>query len=208
MATPLLTTGTVNEVRARVIGDIGGSGISRFRFIRNDAGVTTVADCNAAGAAVRALLATTTWWPSAITWSIDPAVEMFDIGSALVAGTLTMTTVPASITGTGASTFPAGVGARLNWKTATVSGRRMLKGSSYLVPMATASYASNGGVQASITTALTTAGTNYIAAMTAANLVAVIWHRPPKHTTSGGLVGPITGLSVPLTPAGLRSRRS
>lgn len=208
MTTPLLTTGTVNEVQVRFSGDVGGIGLSRFRFIRNDAGVTTVADCNAAGAAVRAFLGTLSYWPTGLSVAVQAQVPMYDIGSALVQGYLTMTSIPSNIAGSSSGSYGAGLGLRVNWKTNTISGRRMLKGASYLVPVSSGAFSGNGGVNSVIANQMTGAATTYINAMTTANLVPVIWHRPLVGETSGGIVGVITSGITSLTPSGLRSRRT
>jgi hypothetical protein len=208
MTTPTLTTGTVNEVKVLVQGDIGGVGVSRWRFIRNDAGVTTVADCNAAGAAVKAFYSSAQNYPSAITFAVQATVEMFDIGSGLVQGSLVMTTVPAVVPGGAGGAYAAGTGLRINWKTSQIVGRRLLRGATFLVPTGSTAFASNGAVATTYQATVQSAATAYVAAMQTANLVPVVWHRPPVHTTSGGVVGVITGGTVSGTPAGLRSRRS
>ena len=208
MTTPTLTTGLVAEVSAIIQGDIGGQGISRFRFIRNDAGITTVADCNAAGAAVRQLILACGLKPLDTTWTISPTVELYDAGSALVQGALTMSTVPAPVVGTDSQNYAAGIGIRINWKTSTIVGRRLLRGATFLVPMASGVFSASGAVGTGTLSAATTAAGAYVGAMTAANLVPVVWHRPPTGTTSGGVVGPIQAWVVPPRPAGLRSRRS
>lgn len=209
MTTPQLAPASVAEVRALIAGDVGGQGISRFRFIRNDAGIITVADCNAAGAAVQGLYnGMKVWLPASITVTVQPLVELFDPGSALIQGGLTMTSVPGGVTGQASGGYSAGVGCRINWKTNQISGRRMLKGSTYMVPLGGNAYISNGSLNAGPVNQATTSGNAYIAAMTAANLVPVIWHRPHKGFTTGGLTGVVNALQVPTTPAGLRSRRS
>lgn len=208
MGTPLLTGPALAEVHAVITGDIGGAGISRFRFVRNDSTSITVADCNAAGAAVRAFWATIANMPSTVTVQVQAAVELFDPNTALVQGFLNMTTVPAPVVGGTSGAYAAGIGARVNWKTSTLSGRRLIRGSTYVVPLGSGIYTPTGGLGATQVTLCTNAANNYLAAMTTAQLSAVVWHRPPKGLTSGGLVGLITGAVVPSTPAGLRSRRS
>lgn len=205
---PLLTVGTVAEVAVHVTGDIGGSGISRYRFTRNDAGITTVADCNAAGAAIRALYNAVTDWPTGVTWAVSPNVELFDVGSALVQGSLTMTTPPANVIGSGGTSWAAGIGARINWKTGTISGRRLLRGATFMIPLAPSAFGASGAIAGSKVTILQNAATAYIAAMNTANLQPVVWHRPLKGVTSGGTMGPVTASLVTSTPSGLRSRRS
>lgn len=206
--TPQITGPQTAEVKAYLQGDIGGKGVSRFRFLRNDGASFTVADCNAAGAAVRGMYNAISLWPTALSISFEPAVEIFDTNSALVNGFITMTTVPGTVTGSQASAYAAGVGARINWKTSTIVGRRLLRGATYMIPLASGAFSSSGAVSSAITSSLSSAGNAYLAAMAAANLVPVVWHRPSKGFTTGGLAGNITAVQVPSTPSGLRSRRS
>jgi hypothetical protein len=203
-------TGTpVCEVQAVITGDIGGRGISRFRFLPSASGTApSPADCNAVGAAVRALYAACSFLPIAMSMQVQSSVEYFDVGSALVQGAVSMTTVPTLYTGTGSGSYPAGMGGRINWKTSTLSGRRMLRGATFLVPMVQAQYTATGGLSGTTQTALINAGNAYIAAVNASGCAPVVWHRPPKGTTAGGLVGAITAVQVSSIPSGLRSRRS
>ena len=207
MTTPELTTTPVAEVEVTVSGDIGGLGVSRFRFIRNDAGVLTVADCNAAGAAIRSFLQGANFYPNSVSWVIQGTVNLFEIDSALVQGSITMSSIPAAVPGTASGNYPAGMGARVNWKTSQVHGRRLMRGCTFLVPFTTTAYTGQGALTATCSGQVTGAANGYVTAMAAANLVPVVWHRPLKGTTSGGVIGNITGASVPTTPAGLRSRR-
>jgi hypothetical protein len=209
MTTPLLTGAPVCEVQVVIQGDIGGRGISRWRFLPSLAGTApSIADVNAAGAAVRAFYAAAAFLPTGVSAQVQAAVPFFDVGSALVQGSVSMTTVPNVVSGSLAGNYAAGMGARVNWKTATISGRRLIKGATFVIPMASAEYTSGGALSSTAQTALINAANAYIAAMNTAGTTPVVWHRPPKGTTAGGLVGPINAVAVPSTPAGLRSRRS
>jgi hypothetical protein len=84
----------------------------------------------------------------------------------------------------------------------------MLRGATYVVPLGSGIYTPTGGLGVTQQTLCNNAAAQYIAAMVAANLVPVIWHRPPKGTTDTGIVGAITSGVCSATPAGLRSRRS
>lgn len=209
MTEPPLNTTPVVEVQVLIAGDVGGTGISRFRFIRDDAGVPQPSDANAAGAAVKGLYtAIASVMPLTITAAVQSTCEMFDIGSGLVEGSLAMTTTPTAVTGTGSGGYAAGTGARVNWRTNTISGRRMLRGATYLVPMSSNAFTTTGGFVASTKTAVNSGAAAYIAAMVTAHLVPVVWHRPPAHTTTGGKTGPIVSGTIGNAASGLRSRRS
>ena len=208
MTTPLLTGPPVCEVQVVLTGDIGGRGISRFRFLPSLAGTApSTADVNAAGAAVRALYASAAFLPTGVSAQVQAAVEYFEPDTALVQGTVTMTTVPNVVSGSLAGNYAGGNGARINWKTSTISGRRLLRGATFMIPMASVEFTSTGALSSACQTALINAGNAYIAAMNTAGTTPVVWHRPPKGTHAGGLVGVINAVAVSSTPSSLRSRR-
>jgi hypothetical protein len=59
-----------------------------------------------------------------------------------------------------------------------------------------------------VVTAVSTAASTYITAMSTAGVVPVIYHRPDKGATSGGLSAPIHVGQASGVPAFLRSRRT
>jgi hypothetical protein len=190
-------------------GDIGGLGVSKFHWQRIDATTPLVADCNAAGAALHGLYNSLTGlFPSAITWTFPADVPLFDVSSALVQGILTMSSVPAAVSGAGGLDYAAGTGARINWKTTSIHGRRFLRGATFMVPLVASAYNGTGAVAAASITTIQGAAATFLAAMATANLELIAWHRPLKGATTGGAAGLVAAAAVPSTPAGLRSRRS
>jgi hypothetical protein len=146
--------------------------------------------------------------PSTIQLAIKNVVEVFDEASGLIGPPVQLTSVPAIITGGTSGSYPAGTGLRVNWKTGTIHGRRLLKGCSYAVPGGNLMYAASGAIDASVQVNVDIAAAAYLASMSTAALQPVVWHRPAKHTFSGGTSGTIISGSCSRTPAGLRSRRS
>lgn len=199
----------VGEIAYHVQGDVGGIGISRFRFTRTDSSPITPADCNTAAAAVKTLFSgPQAFIPSAIQWVCIPLVNTYDSASGLIQGAIPITSVPSTMTGTGTGNYASGVGMRINWKTSTIHGRRMLRGTTYLLPLSQNSYTGTGALQSGVTSNVQGAINNYLTSMATALLNAVVWHRPPKGTQAGGVVGIITGGLPGSNVAGLRSRRS
>lgn len=197
----------VGEVKVHIQGDIGGAGISRWRFTRNDATFLTPADAQAAGTAIRAFYNSSNSFPTGVSAQVDAAVEFFDLATALVGGTLTMTAPPAAVVGAIGGNYGAGLGVRVNWKTTQTLGRRLMRGATFMVPYASAAFSASGAVNSTVIGNMITAGNAYITAMLAANLEPVVWHRPLKGTTTGGIVGNINAVAVSAQPCGLRSRR-
>lgn len=199
----------VGEIAWHVQGDIGGIGVSRFRFTRQDAGNITGSDCNAAAAATRGVLAAATaYTPTAVSWTCQAQVNIYDSATGLVTGPLVISSIPTTVSGSASGNYGAGTGGRLNWKTSTLSGRRLLRGATFIVPFAAAGFAANGSVAAAAITAVNSAAATYLTAMTTAVLYPVVWHRPLKGTTAGGVTGIVYAGTLSATPAGLRSRRT
>jgi hypothetical protein len=125
-----------------------------------------------------------------------------------VQGPLVIGTLPGNVTGGGSGSYAGGNGIRINWKTSTLQGRRLIKGATYLAPLAANAFTSTGGINTVISANATAAASAYIAAMHTAVLYPVIWHRPAKGTTTGGMWGGIVAGVASTTPCSLRSRRS
>lgn len=199
----------LGEIMYNVQGDIGGQGVSRFRFVRQNAGNISGADANAAAAAARLLLnAAAGVLPSAVTWTCNAQCNIYDSASGLVQGPLIITSLPATVTGSGGTNWAAGVGARVNWKTSTLQGRRLIRGATFVIPLAGGAFGPGGSLQASQITALNAGAAAYLNAMTTALLYPVIWHRPAKGSLTGGTTGIVFAGTTSSVPSGLRSRRS
>lgn len=198
----------IGEIRVHVNGDIGNVGTSVYRFIRQDA--ASISGTNVTAIAVAAMglyTAAKAYIPVNISITCDPVCNVYDAATGLVQGPLAVTGIPAAVTGSASGNYAAGTGARINWKTSTLAGRRLIKGCTYIVPMGTAGFAANGGVSAGAGGAITSAAQAYLTAVTAATCYPVVWHRPLKGVASGGVAGIVFAGSVPGQPAGLRSRR-
>jgi hypothetical protein len=198
----------VGEISWHVAGDIGGTGVSRFRFI-SSSGTIVQADVNAAAAATRSLLnSMVAYYPNAIAWTCQPQVDVYDVSTGLVQVPWSITAIPAGIVGTGGASWSAGTGGRINWRTSVVNGRRLMRGATFLVPFSTAAFGTTGAVAGGTVAACQAGIVSYLNAIAAANLLAAVWHRPPKGTFAGGVTGPIFAGSLSTTPSSLRSRRT
>jgi hypothetical protein len=191
-----------------VEGDLGGLGISRYHW-QTPGGTTPVsADCNSAIAALHTFYdSIKAYFPGDITWSFQQAHLVVDAVSAVPIANVSATVPQGNVTGTDSSQHAAGVGARLNWKSSSVFGRRFMRGCNFIVPLGGGAYDNTGGVSSACYTAIATGALAMIAAFQAAGLELVIYGRPKKGLTTGGHVGTITSALVPSQPAGLRSRR-
>ena len=108
-----------------------------------------------------------------------------------------------SVTGGSSGSFAMGVGGRLRWDTAGVVAGRHVRGTTFLVPMAGASYASDGRIGTTALTRINNALTTFLAAVSP-NLV--IWSRPAPGRL--GSIHPVTLASCPAEISTVRSRRT
>lgn len=196
-------------IAANVLGDIGGTGISRFHVKRTDGTAPIIADCNAAAAAIRAwLLAAGAFIPTGIQWQFPVQVPLLDEVSAELQGYLNLGVIPNAVIGSGAGAYPAGNGCRVDWLTATIRNRRLMRAANFLVPFASQGFAPTGQIATAAQTAVQTASGVLLGALSTAGLSLVAYHRPAKGTIVGGVAAPVTAYRVPATPATLRSRRT
>lgn len=105
-------------------------------------------------------------------------------------------------TGTGAGAFAQGVGMRQVWVTTTIHRGRRVRGSTFLVPIGTSNYESDGTLTSGVVTAVQAAAA---ALVTAAAGNMVIWSRPLG--VSPGATAPVTAALTPDKVSWLVSRR-
>jgi hypothetical protein len=208
----------VSTVTVITQGFTGAPGYSKFRFDELSSG----AMLNAAGAAVRAFMnAVAAFWPSGaniITAQISPIVQHNEIGTGDLTGESTMSTPPTQVNGLGASggAYAGGTGAVIHWTTGAVSAGRKVRGRTFLVPLLTSVYSSDGTIISSLQTSVTAAGNALIAdTSTTFGIYSRFWDKKPgtppldvpPHQVGGAFTS-ANGCVVPDRSAQLRTRRS
>lgn len=103
------------------------------------------------------------------------------------------------------ATFAAPAGAVINWKTATIVAGRKLRGRTFIVPLSTDCYQSDGTLSATTLAILSSAAGDLMAAGLANLEHLVVWHRPVAGV--GGDSGDVTAFTVPDKSCILTSRR-
>jgi hypothetical protein len=199
----------IGIVAANVSGDIGGVGISRIHFQSQNATTLTPADAQAAANAMRAMwFGVGNLFAADVTWTWQSTVTVIEHASAELQAILALGTVPSNVSGSAAGSYPAGNGARVDWLTQSLHGRRFMRAANFLVPLGNVAYNSSGAVAGASVTQIQGAGATMLTQLGTAGLELVAYSRPPKGTTVGGHVGLVVGVRVPTQPATLRSRRS
>lgn len=107
-----------------------------------------------------------------------------------------------NLVGTGTGVFQSGVGARVVWNTGARSGGRLVRGTTFLVPLVSSKFTANGALDPTVANAIRTAA-NVVLTSTSNGLV--VWTRP-KNGAGGGFATS-TSSNVPVGVTWLRSRR-
>lgn len=108
----------------------------------------------------------------------------------------------APLVGGGTSAYASGVGAIIRWNTIDVSNSRVIKGRTFIVPMLSSAFDTDGSLTVSAQGVIQGAADALIAAY-AGELK--VWHRPVSG--AGGSVHDVVSATVPDRPALLASRR-
>lgn len=171
----------------------GGPGVSTFYATDP---LSAVGPLHTFFDAVKALL------PTDVSIQVPGQGDEIDDGTGDLVGSWT-TTAPAVVTGTSVAVYSAPNGMCVDWLTGAVRGKRRLQGRTFIVPVTTAHFQTNGQPDASAISTVQTAGNALVASASSAGLR--IWGRPNQ--TSAGTSSLITGARVPTFWVVLRSRR-
>lgn len=107
-----------------------------------------------------------------------------------------------------AGSFAAGVGARIRWVTAGVRNGTPVRGTTFVVPLATSQYESNGTLTSGCVTALTSAGSALLGTLNANTTPLAVYSRPGPGGSPAGELHPVTSIVVPDQVSWLTTRRS
>lgn len=192
---------TVGRVLTRWVGGPSSPGLT----VMNTA--WTVGSSQAAVNAVRAFWSSfAATIPSAYTLTVDPTIELHDMVTGDLTGTDTAATPPAAVVGTGATGWAAGSGCRMNWLTGSVAAGHRIRGRTFIVPVLSANYQTDGSIVDANVTTYTGYGTTLISALNTANAPLAVWTRTSPTSTSAYLTN-VTSASCADQVAVLRGRR-
>ena len=194
---------TIAKFTVRWDGWTGAPGYSNFYALGNLDETQT----DAAAAAIKTFLeAIKSHIASVATLSFIPTVQIIAEGDGSLAEQRNIATVPANIIGAGSGVFAAPAGACITWRTTTSTGRRLLQGRTFIVPVGNTTLQSDGTLGAAPITTIVNAGNAYVARVSMGTPGRpVVWHRPKAG--SPGLSAQITNCTVTDKVAVLRSRR-
>jgi hypothetical protein len=139
---------------------------------------------------------------NSISWNVPSSGDVVDEVSGLITGAWTAGTA-ASIVGGSSTAYAAGTGAYARWQTNGIVNGRRVKGRTFLCPLITSCYQTDGTILdanlATMNTAVTT-----LAAAGKLN----IWHRPSAKGANDGSAHLVTAGTGPDKVTSLRTRRT
>lgn len=141
-------------------------------------------------------------FPAGVTWTFPSAGDTLDDNDGSLVGAWTGGP-GGTISGTASGPFAQGVGARVVWETAGITGGRRVRGSTFLCPLDGDAYQDDGTIHPSTLTSLL-AGATILTAATAYQLV-VLTRLTPSHS---GTSHDVESASMPDKISWLRSRRT
>lgn len=186
---------TLDHVRVVWSNWSGQPGYTNFYFA---SGVNT-ASLTALGAFFTAFK---TSIPSPINITVPSNGNSYDEVSGDLVGGWSVA-APAPVVGSNAGAFAGHAGAVVLWKTNQVVDRRRVVGRSFIVPLSSGSFDTDGSLSSTMITTLQAAGNTLIAASTGF----VVWHRPNPDVGRLGRAVAIANCTVPDLAAELKSRR-
>jgi len=113
--------------------------------------------------------------------------------------------VAQNYSGSGGALYAQGVGARVVWNTAGSTGRRRVRGATYLVPLVNTMYSANGTIDDGIVITFQNAGSALVTDM---GTSLIVWHRPTTTTSNDGVAHPVTSALAVDKVSWLKSRRT
>jgi len=143
--------------------------------------------------------------PNSVTTGVDPNVEAIEETTGQLQGFWTGTPAAASV-GTGGTAYSAPSGAVVSWFTSTVRNGRRILGRSFMVPLSTTAYETDGTLVASKIATWNTASAALIGVGDPAEFG--IWSRPSASPGGDGEWALVTNHRIPDMAAILTSRRS
>ena len=181
----------------------GGPGVTLFRVAQN----TDSTQTDSAAAAQKAFWeAIKGYLPTTVTLTCAPTVSVINDGDGSLVEQRSIATVPAVTTGTSPAVYTAVAGACLVWKTNTSTGRRLLQGRTFLVPLTSGAFDASGKVAVTVRNGILNAAATYITRVgTGVPGRPVVWHRPKPGVS--GYSADVTNAQLNILGAELTRRR-
>lgn len=170
-----------------------GPGVSTFYFDSADTGAST--------SLLDFFDTSPIAFPAGLIITIPSGGEIIDSVTGELAGTWNDPGTGGTVTGTNTAAFAKGVGMQVRWATSGIVGGRRVVGSTFLAPLSSGNFDTDGTLTSAVVTAWQAAANN----MLTDGVDWKIWSRPKPGR--GGEANSIISATIPDRPSWLRSRR-
>jgi len=174
---------------------VTGGGVSTFYFDSAEPGAITSVWAFIDG--IKSL------FPSSVSWHFPNVGDQVDSATGDIVGTWNAGTEATLTGGSGSPDYAKGVGARVVWNTTGRRNNRLVRGSTFLLPLAVTSYEGDGTISAASLATLRAKATLYVTNTVGA---ALIWSKPQGG--ANGAAHQVVSGTVPDAVTWLRSRRT
>lgn len=140
--------------------------------------------------------------PSGMTIQVPNVGDVIDDATGHISGAWSVATQPATVTATGTGAYAGSAGMVVHWLTSSILNGRRPRGRTFLVPVVSTQFSTDGSPSSAALTTLAGAATGLLTSV-GANMK--VWHRPTNF--AGGSSYTVTSSSVPDLSISLRSRR-
>lgn len=194
------------RVRINWTGGSLGEGVSTIHFVGSLDETATEAK-NASDNMFGLFSALVLSIPNTVTLTPDSVVDVVNSNTGEIEDQLGIT--PATgFTGGAGGAYANGVGARYRWRTAGFRNGRRVVGTTFVAPLLSTAYETNGTLASALISTMNGAATTFLAANITDSIGAGVWSRPTTVAAADGDFNLTTTASVPDQVAWLTSRRS
>lgn len=141
--------------------------------------------------------------PTGVSITVPEQGEVIDDNTGDLVGTWNLPGESNVFTGGVNGTYAKGVGCRVTWLTAGTTGNRRVRGTTYIVPLASNSFDNDGTLLTTRVEAIKAAADALVGDLP--DRLAIVTRVTPEHS---GTSHAVTSTAVPDTPSWLRSRRT
>jgi hypothetical protein len=184
-------------------GFVGAPGYTNFHFLAPE--VPSQADLDAIGSRTRTFfLSATPDLPNVVGIGFPGTVDQLNVVTGALEAQHTIA-VPAAVVGAGAGKFANAVGSCVTWTTSLVINGHRLRGRTFLVPMSSGGYDTDGTIDATFRSRVLAAAEIFRQA--AGPVPLAVWHKPSPASPVVGVAAMVSGARMTDRTAVLRSRR-
>lgn len=190
---------TIKRYRVSWSNFSGAPGVSTLYFANSVTDFTPVKTFFAACAA---------FLPNGLTLSYPTTVDVLDEVTGEISSTATATTLTSTVSAVASSAYSGTSGAVVRWITPDYVDGRHVVGRTYLVPLSSGSYDTNGSINSTPISSIQSAGLTLLGAISM-----VVWQRPRAAnalldiTARDGSAHAASNVTVPDLACVMRSRR-